>query len=170
LHQQELRLLKNFSSLKAIIAGLESNAIWRLSKVWNLISKDRIAIFSQLSQIFSEDNNRMAQRTLLEVEGTAKFPTPTKNPKDKKFFTRVLRGPGAAARLASAEIDSPNGTIPYLGTFLTDLTFIDSAIPDRVQGNLINFEKRRKEFEILAQVINFTEFTPIELLSDEIAC
>jgi ral guanine nucleotide dissociation stimulator-like 1 len=150
---QELRLLKNFSSLKAIISGLEFNPVWRLQKVWNLISKDRISIFSQLSQIFSEDNNRSAQRTLLEAEGTAKFSTPTKNPKDKKFFSRVLRQGGTAGRAGgnASEIDSPNGTIPYLGTFLTDLTFIDSAIPDKV-GDLINFEKRRKEFEILAQL------------------
>jgi ral guanine nucleotide dissociation stimulator-like 1 len=45
-----------------------------------------------------------------------------------------------------------HGTIPYLGTFLTDLTMIDTAIPDTVADGLINFDKRRKEFEVLAQV------------------
>ena len=44
------------------------------------------------------------------------------------------------------------GTIPYLGTFLTDLTMIDTAICDTVTDGLINFDKRRKEFEVLAQV------------------
>merc|ERR1719474_89157 len=44
------------------------------------------------------------------------------------------------------------GTIPYLGTFLTDLTMIDTAIPDIVSEGLINFDKRRKEFEVLAQI------------------
>jgi ral guanine nucleotide dissociation stimulator-like 1 len=48
------------------------------------------------------------------------------------------------------------GTIPYLGTFLTDLTMIDTAISDVVSDGLINFDKRRKEFEVLAQVIGLS--------------
>lgn len=44
------------------------------------------------------------------------------------------------------------GTIPYLGTFLTDLTMIDTAIPDTISEGLINFDKRRKEFEVLARI------------------
>jgi ral guanine nucleotide dissociation stimulator-like 1 len=100
----------------------------------------------------------MAQRSLLEAEGTAKFSTPTKSPKDRRFLARVLRTSQGSRGGSTAENDSPNGTIPYLGTFLTDLTFIDSAIPDHVQNGLINFEKRKKEFEILAQVCIYEEY------------
>lgn len=44
------------------------------------------------------------------------------------------------------------GTIPYLGTFLTDLVMLDTAMKDYLEGSLINFEKRRKEFEVIAQI------------------
>lgn len=49
-----------------------------------------------------------------------------------------------------------SGTIPYLGTFMKDLTMTDSALPETVthpNGTvMINFEKKKKEFEILAQI------------------
>ncbi|XP_071673643.1 ral guanine nucleotide dissociation stimulator-like 1 [Patagioenas fasciata] len=34
------------------------------------------------------------------------------------------------------------GTVPYLGTFLTDLMMLDTALQDYLEGGLINFEKR----------------------------
>uniref|UniRef100_A0A8C1SGG0 Ral guanine nucleotide dissociation stimulator n=1 Tax=Cyprinus carpio TaxID=7962 RepID=A0A8C1SGG0_CYPCA len=81
---RKCRILKSFSSLKAILSALQSNAIHRLRRTWD--------------------------------DGVVQ------------------------------------GTIPYLGTFLTDLVMLDTAMKDHLEVGLINFEKRRKEFEVIAQI------------------
>ncbi|XP_023288550.1 ral guanine nucleotide dissociation stimulator [Orussus abietinus] len=141
---QELRVLKNFSSLKAIVSGLQSNPVYRLEKCWQCMPREKHEVFRELERIFSEENNAWTQRELLIKEGTAKF-ADTAGRSDRhlqKIFQKQ--------NVHSGNISY--GTIPYLGTFLTDLTMIDTAIPDTVAEGLINFDKRRKEFEVLARI------------------
>jgi hypothetical protein len=45
---QELRVLKNFSSLKAIISGLQSNPVYRLRRTWQSVPKEKLEIFEEL--------------------------------------------------------------------------------------------------------------------------
>merc|ERR1712012_1323663 len=141
---QELRMLKNFSSLKAIVSGLQSNPVFRLRKAWQAVSKDKLEVFEELARIFSEDNNAVAQREIMVREGTARF-ADTVGENDH-HMQKILQKHSENSRAISY------GTIPYLGTFLTDLTMIDTAIPDSHPNGLINFDKRRKEFEVLAQI------------------
>ncbi|KAG0712339.1 Ral guanine nucleotide dissociation stimulator-like 1 [Chionoecetes opilio] len=141
---QELRMHKNFSSLKAIVSGLQSNPIYRLKKTWGAVIKDKAELFEELARIFSEENNQLNQRELLMKEGTAKHAQAT-HASDRHL-------PKALEKLATNPLAISYGTIPYLGTFLTDLTMIDTAIPDTVADGLINFDKKRKEFEVLAQI------------------
>lgn len=49
-------------------------------------------------------------------------------------------------------VDVIQGTVPYLGTFLTDLMMVDTALKDSTKDGLINFEKCRKEFELMTQI------------------
>ena len=49
--------------------------------------------------------------------------------------------------------DHESSSVPYLGTFLHDLMMLDTAHADFLDsGRLINFEKRRKEFELLTMI------------------
>lgn len=66
-------MLKNFSSLKAIISALQSNPIYRLKHLWSNVLKEKVEMYEELARIFSEENNQSAQRELLMKEGTAKF-------------------------------------------------------------------------------------------------
>ncbi|KAL2782195.1 ral guanine nucleotide dissociation stimulator isoform 3, partial [Daubentonia madagascariensis] len=135
---RECRVLKNFSSLYAVLSALQSNSIHRLKKTWEEVSRDSFRIFQKLSEIFSDDNNYSLSRELLIKEGTSKFATLEMNPK------RAQKRP--------KETGVIQGTVPYLGTFLTDLVMLDTAMKDYLYGRLINFEKRRKEFEVIAQI------------------
>jgi len=54
--------------------------------------------------------------------------------------------------LLQPNVDIIQGTVPYLGTFLTDLTMVDTALKDSTKDGLINFDKCRKEFELMTQI------------------
>jgi ral guanine nucleotide dissociation stimulator-like 1 len=49
-------------------------------------------------------------------------------------------------------LNEPMGTVPFLGTFLKDLEYIHAQNPTKNEDGLINFAKKRREFEIIAQI------------------
>ncbi|KRY46161.1 Ral guanine nucleotide dissociation stimulator-like 1, partial [Trichinella britovi] len=124
---QELRSLKNFNSLKAILSALQSEPVYRLRSAWSLVSADVLDFFQQLSRVFGEDDNSAAIRNLLVKEGTSKtavgFGAKTRRVKLKRY-----------RRTASCDMLEVRGTVPYLGTFLTDLSMIDTAFSDFTSG------------------------------------
>nr|XP_020028838.1 ral guanine nucleotide dissociation stimulator-like 3 [Castor canadensis] len=131
---QRCRELRNFSSLRAILSALQSNPIYRLKRSWGAVSREPLSTFRKLSQIFSDENNHLSSREILSQVEATEGPQEEDSP------------PG------SLPSKLPPGPVPYLGTFLTDLVMLDTALPDMLKGDLINFEKRRKEWEILARI------------------
>ncbi|XP_058027232.1 ral guanine nucleotide dissociation stimulator-like 3 isoform X2 [Ahaetulla prasina] len=129
---RQCRALRNFSSLYAILSALQSNSIYRLKRTWAAVNRDIRNSFRKLSQIFSEDHNHLNCREILLQEGD------TQGPCD-----------GWRNRQTPVRTSLKIPTIPYLGIFLTDLIMLDTALPDFVEGQLINFEKRRKEAAVL---------------------
>ncbi|VDP22361.1 unnamed protein product [Soboliphyme baturini] len=132
---QELRLLKNFSSLKAVLSALQSEPVHRLRNVWSHVPGSNVQLFEELSQIFDERDNCLQVRRLLMKEGTSKTAYDVEN---------------CTKSRSRAKLDV-RGTVPYLGTFLTDLAMVDTAHPDYICG-LINVDKRRREYEIIWQL------------------
>ncbi|XP_032094572.1 ral guanine nucleotide dissociation stimulator-like 2 [Thamnophis elegans] len=137
---EECLLLRNFSSLYAVVSALQSTSLHRLKRTWEETSRESARCYEELSAICSEQDNYSQSRQLLFQEA----------------------GPGAAA--GGAELphrkhqrrlleQRPLGVIPYLGTFLKDLVMLDVATPTRLQNSgYINFEKHRKEFDILTRL------------------
>ncbi|KAG8009821.1 Ral guanine nucleotide dissociation stimulator-like 1 [Nibea albiflora] len=127
--QQRARLLEKWISVA------ESNPIHRLRKTWQDTDREAVRRYEELSEIFSDKDNYSQSRELLKEEGTSKFAN-LDNRLNNKHMNR----------------SNAQGTVPYLGIFLTDLTMLDTAVKDRLDNGYINFDKRRREFEVLAQI------------------
>jgi ral guanine nucleotide dissociation stimulator-like 1 len=170
----QCRKLKNFSSLTAILNGLLSGCIYRLNTAWSYVNEDYQSILNELKNVFGSCADRKQARAILDkqldelrlafpecIEGTAKYADVSKVMNatvGKKNRHKMIRD--------QQQQQQPSimiGTVPYLGLYLSDLTYIDSAYPNtltienpndssNLSEKLINFEKHRKEFEILAQI------------------
>ncbi|XP_076871447.1 ral guanine nucleotide dissociation stimulator-like 1 isoform X2 [Brachyhypopomus gauderio] len=137
---QECRQLRNFSSLHAILSALQSNAVYRLKNTWAAVSRESLDIFDHLCESFPDENCVLTTREFLMEDGSQLTEEDASSAKSSSL--------SPASRYTSFS----TGEVPYLGTYLTALTMLDTALPDTVQGGLINFEKRRREFEILSQI------------------
>ncbi|XP_041705021.1 ral guanine nucleotide dissociation stimulator-like 1 isoform X1 [Coregonus clupeaformis] len=124
---------KNFSSLRAIVSALQSNPLYRLKRSWFWVPKDSMSTFGEPSDILHH-KLYLTSRELLMREGTSKFANQVGCAKKHQKCTRKQLQ-------MKIEMGAMQGTIPYLGTFLTDLTMLDTARPDLVE-----------EFEVMAQI------------------
>ncbi|CAF0844907.1 unnamed protein product [Rotaria sordida] len=167
----QCRKLKNFSSLTAILNGLLSGCIYRLNTAWSHVKQDYQSILEELKNVFGSCADRKQARAILDkqldevrlmqpeyTECAAKYThvtTAINATLGRKYRHKMARDQQKLTML---------GTVPYLGLYLSDLTYIDSAYPNTIiieddnspsctsSKKLINFEKHRKQFEVLAQI------------------
>ncbi|CAF2048929.1 unnamed protein product [Rotaria magnacalcarata] len=151
----QCRKIKNFSSLTAILNGLLSGCIYRLNKAWSYVTDDYKLILDELKNVFGSCADRKQTRTILEKECLTKYTdvsTPINATLGRKYRHKMTRDQQRSTTI---------GAVPYLGFYLSDLTYIDSAYQNTIpiengdpssSKKLINFEKHRKIFEVLAQI------------------
>ncbi|KPP58553.1 hypothetical protein Z043_123609 [Scleropages formosus] len=143
---RECRILKNFSSLRAILSALQCNSVHRLKRTWDEVSRWAVAGRTGRRRGFapravaspSHCRSRLSRRENFRIfhELSEIFSDENNHSLSRELLIKSVM----------------QGTIPYLGTFLTDLVMMDTAMKDHLDGGLINFEKRRKEFEVIAQI------------------
>ncbi|XP_077180627.1 ral guanine nucleotide dissociation stimulator-like 2 [Paroedura picta] len=131
---EECLSLRNFSSLYAVVSALRSTPLHRLKRTWEEASRDCVHSYEELRAVCSEEDNYRQSRLLLFQEAC-----PGAEPTQRRHQRKSLE-------------HRPTGVVPYLGTFLKDLVMLDAATRNRLENGYINFEKHRKEFEILTQL------------------
>ncbi|KZV81038.1 ras GEF [Exidia glandulosa HHB12029] len=122
---EQCRSLQNFSSMTAIVAGINSPAIRRLKRTWDLLTVRFTTLFDSLEKSLEEAKN---------------FNT------YKAFMSKIT--PPA---------------VPFLGVYLTALTFNQDGAKDNIPGKdpngpmLINFQKRHKAAEVLREIKRYQQ-------------
>ena len=122
---QHLRMLKNFFGLYAVISGLGSVAVRRLQKTWDKVSRSKLQLLSNFTELMNPARNFGNYRTAL---------------KD------------------SVSHAGTSGIMPFIGTFLTDLVYIDDGNPDFLKDDptYINFTKRHLCATVIHKIMQYT--------------
>nr|XP_033771370.1 ras-specific guanine nucleotide-releasing factor RalGPS2 isoform X2 [Geotrypetes seraphini] len=112
---KKLYELKNLHSLMAVVSGLQSAPIFRLTKTWALLSRKDKTTFEKLEYVLSKEDNYKRLRD---------------------YISSLKMTP----------------CIPYLGIYLSDLTYIDSAYPST--GSILENEQRSNLMNNILRIIS----------------
>lgn len=111
------RSLNNFSTMTAIVSGLNSAPVYRLRRTWDAVNQKNVGTLEALNKVMQSSKNFSDYREMIH------------------------------------KLNPP--CVPFLGVYLTDLTFIEDGNPDRLKGDprLINFGKRQKTAEVIREIM-----------------
>ncbi|KAH7910846.1 ras guanine nucleotide exchange factor domain-containing protein [Hygrophoropsis aurantiaca] len=108
------RSMHNYSTMVAIVSGLNSPPIRRLKRSWEQVNARHMSQLGNCEMTIDSGKNFGNYRSTL-------------------------------ARVAPP-------CVPFIGVFLTTLTFIQDGSKDTLPGNLVNFRKRQKASEVIQDI------------------
>ncbi|KAG1765912.1 ras guanine nucleotide exchange factor domain-containing protein [Suillus occidentalis] len=114
------RSMHNYSSMVAIVSGLNSPPIRRLKRSWEQVNARHMAQLGSCELTIDSGKNFNNYRSTL------------------------------------ARVSPP--CVPFIGVFLTTLTFIQDGSKDTLPGNLVNFRKRQKASEVIQDIQRWQTF------------
>ncbi|OCH91881.1 ras GEF [Obba rivulosa] len=108
------RMIQNYSTMTAIVSGLNTPPIRRLKRTWEQVSARFLSQLKSCESTIDTGKNFNNYRSIL------------------------------------ARISPP--CVPFIGVYLTTLTFINDGAEDRLAGHMINFRKRQKAAEVIQDI------------------
>ncbi|XP_028817131.1 ras-specific guanine nucleotide-releasing factor RalGPS2 isoform X2 [Denticeps clupeoides] len=107
--------MNNLHAVMAVVSGLQSAPIFRLTKTWALLSRKDKAAFERLEFLMAKEDNYKRLRDYISNQ-------------------------------------SMTSCIPYLGMYLSDLTYVDSAYPST--GSILENEQRSNLMNNILRIIS----------------
>ncbi|XP_008405550.1 ras-specific guanine nucleotide-releasing factor RalGPS2 isoform X2 [Poecilia reticulata] len=107
--------MNNLHAVMAVVSGLQSAPIFRLTKTWALLSRKDKSTFDRLDYLMSKEDNYKRLRDFISSQSMV-------------------------------------SCIPYLGMYLSDLTYIDSAYPST--GSILENEQRSNLMNNILRIIS----------------
>ncbi|XP_014888383.1 ras-specific guanine nucleotide-releasing factor RalGPS2 isoform X2 [Poecilia latipinna] len=107
--------MNNLHAVMAVVSGLQSAPIFRLTKTWALLSRKDKSTFDRLDYLMSKEDNYKRLRDFISSQSMV-------------------------------------SCIPYLGMYLSDLTYIDSAYPST--GSILENEQRSNLMNNIFRIIS----------------
>uniref|UniRef100_A0A667YG75 Ral GEF with PH domain and SH3 binding motif 2 n=1 Tax=Myripristis murdjan TaxID=586833 RepID=A0A667YG75_9TELE len=107
--------MNNLHAVMAVVSGLQSAPIFRLTKTWALLSRKDKATFERLEYLTAKEDNYKRLRDYIRSQSMV-------------------------------------SCIPYLGIYLSDLTYIDSAYPST--GSILENEQRSNQMNNILRIIS----------------
>eukprot|EP01094_Clydonella_sp_ATCC50884_P029750 TRINITY_DN9432_c0_g1_i1.p1 TRINITY_DN9432_c0_g1~~TRINITY_DN9432_c0_g1_i1.p1 ORF type:complete len:1120 (-),score=371.40 TRINITY_DN9432_c0_g1_i1:107-3226(-) len=105
--------------------------------------------FNMAMSILSAFNAASVHRLKFTFEGLGK-----KAAKMLADLQELMSSEQAYKNIRKAVASAQPPCIPFLGVYLTDLTFVEDGNPDKVKG-LINFRKRQLEYDVIVKILRF---------------
>uniref|UniRef100_G1NZD6 Ras-GEF domain-containing protein n=1 Tax=Myotis lucifugus TaxID=59463 RepID=G1NZD6_MYOLU len=143
---KECRLLRNFSSLHAILAALQSVAVHRLKKTWGQVSslslEDSLKMFTFLVPITRRRNDTESSGEPMSLEEVSHFPE---------------EGTGQGARPRPKEEFLESECVPFLGEYLKELKAMDTLMEDDLEVESDQLAKKEKVQRVLEEIVVLQE-------------
>jgi son of sevenless len=145
---KQFNLFSNWVSCELVTKALKDDRIDTLKKFIDLLDElHNLNNFNGMMEVISGINSSSVRRMKktfesLDAEYMKKFQK-YEDLLSHKFSYKVYRE-------NLHKINPP--CVPYMGVYLTDLTFLSDGNPDNVDGGLINFKKRRLIAEVIDEI------------------
>ncbi|KAI7883782.1 ras GEF [Lichtheimia hyalospora FSU 10163] len=114
--------LNNYQTLKAIVSALGTPPVQRLRRTWAYIPKKSMGKLDGLNELMSENDNYGQYRTHMGMVSCS------------SIAMSVEGGVKSVASIRAEHYKKP--TVPFLGTFIHDMTYLIAATPNTKTGQL----------------------------------